>query len=96
MNDDQLALLDSLANSPWAAQLTMGTDETPDGTPTAVARDVIRWAVAEIARLRLTDAEREAVEAAAEAYGENDDDPECERIATALHGLWQRTAQGIR
>lgn len=92
MNDDQLALLDSLANSPWAAQLTMGTDETPDGTPTAVARDVIRWAVAEIARLRLTDAEREAVEAAAriiEAYeDEMDGFPSC--AAATLRGLLAR------
>lgn len=49
---------------------------------------------AEIARLRLTDAEREALWTAAEAYAENDGDPECERIATALHGLWQRTKGG--
>lgn len=45
-----------------------------------------------VARLRLTDAERQALWDAAEAYAENNDDPECERIATALHGLWQRTA----
>jgi hypothetical protein len=49
---------------------------------------------AEIARLRLTDAEREALWTAAEAYAENDGDPECERIATALHALWQRTKGG--
>jgi hypothetical protein len=39
----------------------------------------------------LTDAEREALRVAAEAYAENNDDPDCERIATALQGLWQRT-----
>lgn len=39
----------------------------------------------------LTDAEREAVWAVAEAYAENDDDPECHQIARVMHGLWQRT-----
>ena len=39
----------------------------------------------------LTDAERSALWDAAEAYAGNNDDPECERIATALQGLWQRT-----
>jgi len=39
----------------------------------------------------LTDAERSALWDAAEAYAGNDDDPECERIATALQGPWQRT-----
>lgn len=40
---------------------------------------------------RLTDAEREAIWTAAEAYAENDGDPECAKIAAALQGLWQRT-----
>lgn len=61
-----------------------------------VATAVIAEAAEVIDRGVLTEAERQAVWDAAEAYGENDDDPECERIATALHGLWQRTAQGIR
>ena len=39
----------------------------------------------------LTDAEREAIWTVAEAYAENDGDPECERIATIMQGLWQRT-----
>jgi hypothetical protein len=46
---------------------------------------------AEIARLRLTDAELEAIWAVAEAYAENDGDPECERIARIMQRLWQRT-----
>jgi hypothetical protein len=45
----------------------------------------------ELAKLRLTDAEREAIWAVAEAYAENDGDPECERIARVMQGLWQRT-----
>ena len=51
-------------------------------------------AAAEIERLRqcgrLTDAERLAVREAAEAYAENDDDADCERIAAALRGLLER------
>ena len=44
-----------------------------------------------LARLRLTDAEREAIRTVSEAYAENDDDPDCERIARIMQGLWQRT-----
>lgn len=35
--------------------------------------------------------EREAVWTVAEAYAENDGDPECEQIARIMQGLWQRT-----
>ena len=38
-----------------------------------------------------TDEERKAIWTVAETYGENDDDPECQRIARIMHGLWQRT-----
>jgi len=39
----------------------------------------------------LTDEEREAILTVAEAYAENDGDPECERIARIMQWLWQRT-----
>jgi hypothetical protein len=39
----------------------------------------------------LTDEEREAIETAMNAYGENNDDPECEAIEAALWGLLERT-----
>jgi hypothetical protein len=39
----------------------------------------------------LTDEERAAIWTVAEAYAANDGDPECEGIARAMHGLWQRT-----
>jgi uracil-DNA glycosylase len=39
----------------------------------------------------LTDAEREAIETAMNAYGEHNDDPECETIEAALWGLLERT-----
>jgi hypothetical protein len=42
-------------------------------------------------RFTLTDEEREAIWAVAEAYAENDGDPECERIASIMQGLWHRT-----
>ena len=46
---------------------------------------------AEIARLRLTDEEREAIACAAESYADNDDDEECAKIAATLWGLLERT-----
>ena len=39
----------------------------------------------------LTNAEREAVRDAADAYADNDDDADCERIAATLRGLLDRT-----
>jgi hypothetical protein len=39
----------------------------------------------------LTDEEREAIGEALEGYSENDDDPECSRIAWILSRLLQRT-----
>jgi len=42
-------------------------------------------------RCRLTDAEREAIETAMNAYGENNDDRECEMIEATLWGLLERT-----
>jgi len=42
-------------------------------------------------RARLTDEEREAVQAAMNAYGENNADPECAAIEATLWGLLERT-----
>lgn len=53
-------------------------------------RDMLRDARDEITRLRLTDAELRAVRTAAFAYSQNDDDPECAEIASALLGLAER------
>jgi len=44
----------------------------------------------EIERLRLTDAEREAICQAVTAYDGNDDDEECARIAATLRRLLER------
>jgi len=49
------------------------------------------WLQDEIKRLRLTDEERQAIWTVAESYAENDGDPECERIARIMQGLWHRT-----
>ena len=45
----------------------------------------------EIARLRLTDAEREAVRVARDAYADDEGSAECEEIAAVLSGLLERT-----
>ena len=39
----------------------------------------------------LTDEERKAIWTVAEAYVENDGDPERQKIARIMQGLWQRT-----
>ena len=101
---DNLELLSSLAESGWADSMTMGTDETADGSPTAVASDVLRWAVAEIARLRLTDAEREAVSRVYDLLCDRsrelqsatrlDEARPLIQWATTLQGLWERTGGG--
>jgi len=52
---------------------------------------LVEEAANEIERLRLTDAEREAIETAMNAYGENNDDRECEMIEATLWGLLERT-----
>ena len=44
----------------------------------------------QVARLRLTDEEREAIAEAVGAYNDNDDDEECAKIAATLHGLLKR------
>jgi hypothetical protein len=42
-------------------------------------------------RLALTDEERCVIWTVAEAYAKNVADPECERIARIMQGLWHRT-----
>jgi hypothetical protein len=58
-----------------------------EGEPLALLDE----AADEIARLRLTKAERAAIAEAVGAYNDNDDDEECARIAATLHGLLKRT-----
>jgi len=57
-----------------------------EGEPLALLDE----AADEIERLRLTDAEREAIREAVGAYNYNDDDEECAKIAATLHGLLKR------
>jgi predicted ATP-dependent serine protease len=61
------------------------------GSALAVIDSGFQNAVAEIQRLRLTDAEREAIREAVGAYNDNDDDEDCAKIAATLHGLLKRT-----
>jgi hypothetical protein len=57
--------------------------------------ELLEEAAAEIARLRLTDAEREAVEAAANGYELDGDDDECASTAATLRGLLERLGGGV-
>jgi hypothetical protein len=55
------------------------------------AMERVQQLEAEVARLRLTDEEREAIREAVGAYNDNDDDEDCAKIAATLHGLLKRT-----
>jgi len=57
----------------------------------APASDLMDEAAAEIARLRLTDAEREAIDEAVNFYGGGEEDARCQTIAVTLRGLLGRT-----
>ena len=70
-----------------AGEIERLREELVDAKKWAMSERSQRWALP----TPLTDAERAALWTAAEAYAENNDDPECERIAVALHGLWERT-----
>ena len=75
------------------ARLRKHADEVLDpGYPYYGTPEMVREAADEIARLRLTDAEREAIAEAAGAYNDNDDDEECAKIAATLWGLLERTS----
>jgi hypothetical protein len=56
----------------------------------APASDLMDEAAAEIARLRLTDEEREAIDEAANFYADVDDS-RCQSLAVTLRGLLDRT-----
>ena len=51
---------------------------------------------AEIARLRLTDAERFTLREVRDIYANQDDDPQCGEIAAVIDGLLERTKGGER
>jgi hypothetical protein len=74
------------------ARLRKHADEVLDpGYPYYGTPEMVREAADEIERLRLTDAEREAIQTAINAYGENNDDRGCEMIEATLWGLLERT-----
>jgi isocitrate dehydrogenase len=85
---------EAIARQSGGASRPTGADEmNPDAGILSweQADQIMQDQRAEIERLRLTDAEREAIETAMNAYGEHNDDPECEAIEAALWGLLERT-----
>lgn len=75
-----------------AEQKRMRIDPETCRDPDLLAAEVRRLkGVIAAGKATLTDEEREAIWTVAEAYAENDGDPECERIARIMQGLWQRT-----
>lgn len=88
MSDDPLDILSSFADGVQG----MGLGDPDDPAANRIlASDVVRWAVAEIARLRLTDAEREAVEAA-ENLIDGRDGEWGDKIADTLRKMLERLA----
>jgi hypothetical protein len=80
--------------SPQPIDRTPGAASTPgEGTSQAecpyVTGTVTRYCT--LTPFTLTDAEREAITTAMNAYGENNDDRECEMIEATLWGLLERT-----
>jgi hypothetical protein len=80
---------------PQAIDRTPDAASTPgEGTSQAecpyVTGTVTRYCT--LTPFTLTDAEREAITTAMNAYGENNDDRECEMIEATLWGLLERTA----
>lgn len=69
-----------------AAPRPAGTGDTPEAHATP-------GACRSRGGCTLTDAERQAVREAADAYAENDDDADCERIAVTLRGLLNRSGE---
>jgi hypothetical protein len=58
------------------------------------ASDLMDEAAAEIARLRLTEEEREAIDEAVNFYGGVEEDARCQSLAVTLRGLLARTQDG--
>lgn len=83
-----------------AAALTGLLAQGDDGSfsEESYVRAAYRWADAMLRErgvraevsFTLTDAERQAIKEAADAYEQNNGDPDCERIADTLHGLLDR------
>ena len=74
------------------ARLRKHADEVLDpGYPYYGTPEMVREAADEIERLRITGEEREAIQTAMNAYGDNTDDRECAIIEATLWGLLERT-----
>lgn len=72
----------------------MGAGDPYDDTVERVsASDVVRWAIAEIDRHRMTPVEREVLEKVWPDYAANNDDAECAHIEATIHGYLVRTEQ---
>ena len=67
----------------------MGIGDPDDGGRIEAA-EVVKWAIGEIERLRLTDAEREVPRTVRDIYASHDDDDSCEKIAAAIDALLER------
>jgi len=67
----------------------MSESDSPEPVCPYVIGTVTRYCT--LTPLTLTDAEREAIREAADAYSLDDGDPDCERIAATLRGLLERT-----
>ena len=57
---------------------------------------LVEEAADEIDRLRLTDAEREAIKSSIWDYEQSDDDEDCARMVSTLCGLLDRTKDGAK
>jgi hypothetical protein len=80
-----------MRNGDATCQCGLATRLVGDGCERCNPQLAIQLLKEQVADMRLTDAEREAIWTVAEAYADNDGDPECEKIARIMQGLWRRT-----
>jgi hypothetical protein len=80
-----------MRNGDATCQCGLATRLVGDGCERCNPQLAIQLLKEQVADMRLTDAEREAICQAATAYDGNDDDEQCAEIAATLRGLLERT-----
>jgi hypothetical protein len=80
-----------MRNGDATCQCGLATRLVGDGCERCNPQLAIQLLKEQVADMRLTDAEREAIFQAVTAYDGNDDDEQCAEIAATLRGLLERT-----
>jgi hypothetical protein len=79
-----------MRNGDATCQCGLATRLVGDGCERCNPQLAIQLLKEQVADMRLTDEEREAISCAAESYADNDDDEDCARVAATLRGVIER------